>query len=118
VDIREIGVGENLAGVGRHLAGGVTDVGSESGQNDRSRGKPGASRAALALVAVALVAAVLDEQALAVVVIGCKSQRPKNQNQRGGEVNLVHVCRGYHSRSGAGRPVSMALFTTVSSVIS
>lgn len=91
VDVGEVGVRENLAGVGRHLAGRMTDVGSERDKNNRSRGEPCSGGATLTLIAMALVAAILDEEALAVIGIGGEGQGPQNQNQRRNEEYLAHV---------------------------
>ncbi len=80
MNISQVGIGENLAGVGRHLAGRMPDVGGECREYDRSRSQPSPGRTTLALISVALVAAVLDEKALAVVGVGGKSERPQQQN--------------------------------------
>jgi hypothetical protein len=60
----------------------MPDVGSERSENDRSGGEPCSGGATLTLITVALVAAILDEEAFAVIGIGGECQRPQNQNQR------------------------------------
>ena len=85
MDIGEVGIRKNLARIRRHLTGGVSDVGGERGEDNRSRRELCSGGATLALITMALVAAILDEEALAVIGTGGEGQRPQNQNQRRSE---------------------------------
>lgn len=85
MNVRKVGIRQYLTGVGGHLAGGMSDVGAERCQHDGSRSKSGASYPTLALIPMALVAAILGEETLAVLGVGGEGQRPQNQNQRRSE---------------------------------
>jgi hypothetical protein len=75
VDVSQVLIRDNFAGVWRHLTGRLAHVARESGEDDGARTQPGCSRSqsALSLQSVALVAPVIGEDLLPVLGISRRS---------------------------------------------
>jgi hypothetical protein len=88
IDVRDILIRDDFASVGRHLAGGLTDVGYYRLQGKWRRGDANSVGASLADIAVAFIASVTSEDFFAVLGIPGERDRRLRRGSHGFQVGV------------------------------